>query len=483
MPRRRKDEREDEQEGAVEVVEGAGGDLGTMLLDMQEGTGNASVAQLLEQVEKGEVAPEAILPETPRDKEQREEERLRKGVAERSTFMSLTGRIRAARMDPFAARLAGEITAVERRVLDAREYGWLGTDADVLGNELRAVEHRLVQAAAEEQATQALARVDATRLPVSRRLKTCMTQYTALHKPGIELYAPEDAELLAQTAPKLTELQKLLADNRDSVVRTRETLGQLSDVATAGARDSAGSLQLRVDELSLQLEEIEGELGEITERHARVGIEDREALNKLMEGLKPPLAGVPRKAMASGAGRQEIEYLVKKSWLDQYEESQKLNRDELWQLLTGHGPNEGKVHYYDLPQRMGNARIHFSLDYGVMKACDVAFTEPDIRDALLGATAGVVMRAHATAEVLGPANELNPHYYYGTSGATPRREFWSTPQGKEAHRNWDVLERQLMEAFDGHADQLVKLVYDILRARQTYKARVIQVNESLVWAD
>ena len=40
-----------------------------------------------------------------------------------------------------------------------------------------------------------------------------------------------------------------------------------------------------------------------------------------------------------------------------------------------------------------------------------------------------------------------------------------------------------MEAFDGHADELVKLVYDILRARQTYKARVIQVNESLVWAD
>ena len=72
--------------------------------------------------------------------------------------------------------------------------------------------------------------------------------------------------------------------------------------------------------------------------------------------------------MAGGAGRQEIEYLVKKSWLDQYEETQKLNKDELWQLLTGHSPNEGKVHYFDLPQRMGNARIHFSLDYGVMKA-------------------------------------------------------------------------------------------------------------------
>ena len=234
MPRRRKDEREDEQEGAVEVVEAPAGDLGTMLLDMQEGTGNASVAQLLEQVEKGEVAPEAILPETPREKEEREDERLRKGVADRATFMSLTGRIRAARLDPFAARLAGEINALERRVIDAREYGWLGTDADVLGNELGTIEHRLVQAAAEEQATQALARVDALRLPVSRRLKTCMTQLTALHKPGIELYAPEDAELLEQTAPKLAEMQKHLADNRDGVVRSRETLGQLGDVATAG---------------------------------------------------------------------------------------------------------------------------------------------------------------------------------------------------------------------------------------------------------
>lgn len=480
MPRRRKDEREDEQEDGVEVVEAAGGDLGTMLLDMQEGAGNASVAQLLEQVERGDVAPEALLPS---ERERQEEERLRRGIAERATFTNLSGRLRAMRLHPYALRLAGQITSFERRLNDAREYGWLGTDESVLGNELHALEHDLERAAAEDGATQALAQVDALRLPVSRRLKTAITQCTALMKPGIELYAPEDAETLAQVAPKLGEMQKRLGDNRDSAVRARETLGQLSDVATSAARDSAAALTLDIGEQSLKLEELEGALAEITDRHVRVGAEDREALNKLMEGLKPPLAGVPRKAMASGAGRQEIEYLVKKSWLDQYDETQKLNRDELWQLLAGVSPREAKVRYFDLPGRMGNSRIHFSLDYGVMKACEVPFTEPDIRDALLGGAAGVVLRAHATAEVFGRANDLNPHYYYGTGAVTPRREFWDTPQGKEAGKNWDVLEGQLIEAFDAHADDLVKLVYAVLRERQSYKARVIQVNDSLVWAD
>jgi hypothetical protein len=480
MPRRRKDEREDEQEGDVEVVEAASGDLGTILLDMQEGAGNASVAQLLEQVERGDVAPEALLPG---ERERHEEERLRRGVAERATFTGLSGRLRATRLHPYAPRLEGAITGFERRLNDAREYGWLGTDEGVLGNELTALELDLERAGAEDTATQALARVDALRLPVSRRLKTAIIQCTALMKPGVELYAPEDAETLLQVAPKLGEMQKRLGENRDSVVRSRETLGQLSDVATAGARDTAAALTLDVGEQSLKLEELEGELGEIAARHARVGIEDREALNKLMEGLKPPLAGVPRKAMAGGAGRQEIEYLVKKAWLDQYDETQMLAKDELWQLLTGVSPREAKVRYFDLPARMGNWRIHFSLDYGVMKACDVAFTEPDIRDALLGASAGVVLRSHATAEVLGRNNDLNPHYYHGTGAVTPRREFWETPQGKEAGKNWDALEGQLIEAFESHADELVKLVYAILRERQSYKARVIQVNDSLVWAD
>jgi hypothetical protein len=480
MPRRRKDEREDEQEDGVEVVEAATGDIGTLLLDMQEGSGNASVAQLLEQVERGDVAPEALLPG---EKERKEEERLRRGAADRAAFSGLSGRIRVARTHPFAHRIADPLTGFERRLKDAREYGWLGTDADALANEMGELEHDLEQAAAEEGAAQALAHVDALRLPVSRRLKTAITQCTALMKPGIELYAPEDAETLAQIGPKLGEMQKRLGDNRDSVVRARETLGQLSDVATSAARDGAAALTLDVGEQSLKLEEYEGELEDVAGRHARVGIEDREALNKLMEGLKPPLAGVPRKAMAGGAGRQEIEYLVKKSWLDQYEETQKLSKDELWQLLAGVSPREAKVRYFDLPGRMGNWRIHFSLDYGVMKACDVAFTEPDIRDALLGATAGVVLRAHATAEVLGRNNDLNPHYYYGTGAVTPRREFWDTPQGKEADRNWDALEGQLIEAFDAHADELVKIVYAVLRERQSYKARVIQVNESLVWAD
>src|SRR5690349_3444742 len=102
MARRRKDEREDEQDADVEVAEPVAGDLGTILLDMQEGTGNASVAQLLEKVERGDVAPEALLPG---EKERREEERLRRGIADRTAFSGLTGRIRAARAHPFAPRL------------------------------------------------------------------------------------------------------------------------------------------------------------------------------------------------------------------------------------------------------------------------------------------------------------------------------------------------------------------------------------------
>ena len=497
MPRRRKGDSEEELEGEVEAPEGPAGDLGTMLLNLQEGAGNAVVADLLERVESGEAPATAILPGGPvveppepeagdaeeRRRAQDEEERRRRGIAARATYENLRARVAMAKAHAFAPRLADRITSFHRRLEDAREYGWLGTDAEVMSAEMTELEAKLVHAAGEEEAAQALTRVDAARLPVSQRLKVAITECTALAKPGLELYAPEDFETLGEMLPKLGELQKRMHENRDSVVRSRHTLGNLSEVATGYAKGSAASLLTEVDALSLLLEESEGELAEIAERHAHVGREDREALNKLMEGLKPPLAGVPRKAMAGGAGKQEIDYLTKKAWIEQHEETQKLNPDELWQLLAGFSPNQGKVRYFDLPQRMGNWRIHFSLDYGVMKAVDVAFTEPDVRDALLGGSAAVVMRAHATAEVLGRSNDANPHYYYGTDRVTPRSEFWSTPKGKEAERNWAEYEAQLMAAFDAQADGLVGLVYAILRDRLTFKAKVIQVNEALVWAD
>ena len=118
--------------------------------------------------------------------------------------------------------------------------------------------------------------------------------------------------------------------------------------------------------------------------------------------------------------------------------TQRLAKDEVWQLVAGFSPDEGRVAYFDLPERMGEWRIHLSLDYGVMKAIDVECSESDIRDAIMGGSAGVVMRSHATAEVLGRNDDRNPHYYYGTGKVTPKKDFWSTREGKAAKRNWSA---------------------------------------------
>ena len=234
MPRRRKGDTEEELEGELEAPEGPAGDLGTMLLNLQEGAGNAVVAGLLERVESGEAPTSAILPGGPvveppapedpvaaedQQRAQREEERRRRGAAERATYESLRGRVAMAKLHPFAPRLADGLAAFHRRLNDAREYGWLGTDAEVMSAEMTELEGKLVQAAGEEEAAQALARVDASRLPVSQRLKVAITQCTALSKPGLELYALEDFETLQETLPKLGELQKRMFENRDSVVR------------------------------------------------------------------------------------------------------------------------------------------------------------------------------------------------------------------------------------------------------------------------
>ena len=152
-----------------------------------------------------------------------------------------------------------------------------------------------------------------------------------------------------------------------------------------------------------------------------------------MESLEPRLRRDPRVAMAGGASRQEIDYLIKKAWLKQHEMTQRLAKDEVWELDAGFSSDEGRVAYFDLPERMGEWRIHLSLDYGVMKAIDVECSESDIRDAIIGGSAGVVMRSHATAEVLGRNDDRNPHYYYGTGKVTPKKDFWSTREGKAAN--------------------------------------------------
>ena len=157
--------------------------------------------------------------------------------------------------------------------------------------------------------------------------------------------------------------------------------------------------------------------------------------------------------------------------------------DELWQLVAGFSPNQGRVAYFDLPERMGEFRIHLSLDYGVMQHVDVESSESDVRDAIMGARAGVVFRSHATAEVLGRADHRNPHYYYGTGRCTPKREFWSTPQGKAVKGNWRALEGELIDAFDTKVDEFVKVVDEVLEQRRELKAVVTKVGESLQWAE
>jgi hypothetical protein len=202
-----------------------------------------------------------------------------------------------------------------------------------------------------------------------------------------------------------------------------------------------------------------------------------------MEGLEPRLRRDPRVAMAGGSSRQEIDYLIKKAWLEQHEQTQQLAKDEVWELVAGFSPDEGRVAYFDLPERMGEWRIHLSLDYGVMKAVDVECSESDIRDAIMGANAGVVLRSHATAEVLGRNDDRNPHYYYGTGKVTPKRDFWSTREGKAAKGNWSSLQGELIDAFNTKTDEFVKVVAEVLEQRRELKAIVIKVGESLQWAD
>jgi hypothetical protein len=353
----------------------------------------------------------------------------------------------------------------------------------VLSSEMAELEDKLGRAEAEEQALAALTSVDLRRRPLSERTKKAIMERTAVAKPGMALYAPEDLENLMTIGEELTEVQKQLTENAALVVTARQTLGGLSAVTTEFARVGAANLQAAVEKLAVKLTEIELELSEITDRHARANAEDREKLNQLMEGLEPRLRREPRLAMASGASAKEIDHLIKRAWLEQHEKTQRIEKDELWELVAGFSPAEGRVAYFDLPERMGEFRIHLSLDHGVMQEVDVDSSESDVRDAIMGARAGVVFRSHATAEVLGRADHRNPHYYYGSGRCTPKREFWSTPQGKSVKNNWRALEGELIDAFDTKVDEFVKVVADVLEQRRELKAIVTKVGESLQWAE
>src|SRR3954451_762472 len=335
-------------------------DLGTMLLTMQGGAGNAAIADLLQEIEAGQKPATDLIP-GPASKEDKDAGRELRGAADRATAAMLQQRLSAAKSSAFAPRIAAELASFERRLKDAREYGWIGTDPAVLSAELEDLEHKLGRAEREQEASAGLAAVDLRRKPLSERVKKAVMESTAISKPGMMLYAPEDFEALGEIQDQLTELQKALIDNRTELDASRLSLGGLSDVATAYAKSATAKLSDQVEKLSIKLEETEVALAEVTDRHSRANAEDREKLNQLMGGLEPKLRKAPRDAMAGGASRQEIDYLIKKAWLEQHELTQKLAKDEMWQLVTGFSPEESKVCYFDVPARMDRWRIHFSL--------------------------------------------------------------------------------------------------------------------------
>jgi hypothetical protein len=479
--RRRTGEAEEEQEQEGDEVAPVEGDLGAILMGVQDSAGNAALAGLVAQVESGEVAPEALLPGGAEPDE--EAERERKGIKERATHLALSQRLTKAKAHPRANRIEGELMSLEVRLRDAREYGWLGTDAAVLGGEMAELEDKLNRADAEEEALAALSAVDLRRKPVRERLKKAIMERTGVAKPGMALYAPEDLAVLTELGDELTEIQKALTENENLVIIARQTLGSLSAVTTEFARVAAANLGEAVEKSSAKLTELELKLAEITERRARANAEDRDKLTQLMEGLEPRLRREPRLAMASGSSTKEIDHLIKRAWLEQHDQTQRLAKDELWQLVAGMSSDEARVAYFELPERMGEWRIHLSLDYGVMRPVDVTASESQVRDAIMGAAGSVVFRSHATAEVLGRNDDRNPRFYYGTGRVTPKKDFWATREGKAVKRNWSALQGELIDAFNTKADEFVRTVVDVLEERRELKAVVVKVGESLEWAE
>ncbi len=464
---RRRDGETDEEleQDGEELAPGVSGDIGTLLMNVQGGAGNAALASMIGQVEAGEQPASALLP----------------GGAPEA--QGLGQRLGAVKASPYAARLAPEIAAFERRLDAATADGWSGTDPSVLSGELEDIEDRIGRAQREEDAVAALAAVDRRRAPLSERTKKAIMERTALTKPGMFAYAPEDLEELLELAEELNELQRELIENRATAGDARSALGELSDVTTEYVRGVATNLLEQLGKTAVTLGEYELTLKEISGRHATANSEDREKLEQLMSGLAPRLQRDPKLALDEGASRQEIDYLIKKAWLEQHEATQKLSREELWQMVSGFSPDEGTTSYFDLPWRMDRWRMHLALEYGVLEEVDVDSSDSEIRDAIFGGHAGTDKRAYVQAEVLGRDDARNPRFFYGTSRVSPSKDFWATNEGKVVKRNWSSNQHKMIDAFNSKSEDLVKVVHDVLEERKALKATVVKVGETLKWAD
>ena len=143
----------------------------------------------------------------------------------------------------------------------------------------------------------------------------------AIAKPGMALYAPEDLETLLELdeAPH-GAAQDAYADNAIAVVTARgRRSARSARPRPAYAKSEAVKYAEDVEKAGLLLTEIEKELA----RHhgpprPREHRGPRAAQQADGGARAPPTAREPRLAMAGGSGKQEIDYLIKKAWLEQH---------------------------------------------------------------------------------------------------------------------------------------------------------------------
>src|SRR3954468_21405541 len=109
--RRRTGETDEELEQDAEERAPAAGDLGAILMGVQDSAGNAALAGLVAQVESGQVPPESLLPGG--GAPDKDADRERQGTKDRATNLALTQRLTNAKAHPRATRIEGELTAFE----------------------------------------------------------------------------------------------------------------------------------------------------------------------------------------------------------------------------------------------------------------------------------------------------------------------------------------------------------------------------------
>ena len=370
--RTRTGDAEEDQEKEGEELAPVNGDLGAILMGVQDSAGNAALAGLVAQVEsrRGRAGGAAARRQVRRG---REGGRARaQGHPERGTHLALTQRLTKAKAHARAPRIEGELTAFERRLRDAREYGWIGMDAAALGAEMDELEDKLARAEAEEEALAALASVDLRRKPLSERIKKAIMERTAIAKPGMALYAPEDLEDLGTIGEELTEVQKALTENTIAVVTSRQTLGALSAVATEFARTRRRQPRGGVEKSAVEA------------RRDRAQAQGDHRAPRARERRGPrqahPADGRPRAAPAPGAAAGDGRRLEHQG--DRLPDQEGLaraarRRPSGWpRTRSGSSspasrPTRAASPTSSSTERMGEWRIHLSLDYGVMKAVDV----------------------------------------------------------------------------------------------------------------